>query len=196
MNIQVISEHSVAMDILPARAKVLDIGCRGFEFERYFTDKGHTVFCIDADPFIKNVPPAANFFLIAISDENGNCEIEHSPDPQATRIIKSARSNSSITMMTIESFTRMVNNVCGKIEWDLIKIDIEGEEVNVLKAAKHPIAKQVSVEFHAHCRPEQTRENLDELLKQLSQYYEIHNQVWESRHGAGFNYWDVLLIAK
>ena len=82
----------------------------------------------------------------------------------------------------------------GVEKWDLIKMDIEGEEIKVLRSLQHPYCKQISVEFHAHCG--QTKQELDELLDWLSTWYDIHNRVWEERHGAGFNYWDVLLIAK
>ena len=74
-------------------------------------------------------------------------------------------------------------------------MDIEGEEISVLEKSKHPIAAQVSVEFHAHAR-RQTKIQLDILLDWLSDWYEIKNRVWEERHCAGFNYWDILLIAK
>ena len=51
-------------------------------------------------------------------------------------------------------------------------------------------------QFHAHCVPSQTKESLDAILDALGQYYDIHNRDWKSMHGAGFNYWSVLLIAK
>ena len=192
-NIETVAEHSVNLELLPEQSNILDLGCRGFEFERHFSSLGHFVCCVDADPQIKDVPNDANFFRMAISNEEGECAIQNTVDPQARHIIKGIGTKK----MTIESFTETLNkNNIGKIAWDLIKIDIEGEEFNILKSSKHPIAKQVSVEFHAHCRIEQTKQSIEELLKELEQYYTVHNAVWETRHSAGYNFWDVLLIAK
>jgi len=95
-----------------------------------------------------------------------------------------------IEMVTLEEFNKRV----GVDYWDLIIMDIETCEYELLKQAKHPIAKQMSVEFHAHFG--QTKEQLDELLKMLSEYYYIRQDVWEEKHHAGFNYWDVIFIAK
>lgn len=184
-NVKVIAEHSVDLDLLPEKATILDAGCRGFEFTDYFEKKGHVVFSVDID----NLEDRKNYINIAISDTNGMCNVNHTPDPQATHI----SDGNQIHKVTIETLKERLHLK----RWDLIKLDIEGEEYNVLNnATNHPIANQISVEFHAHCRPEQSQKALDKLLDKLSEFYFIKNRSWESRHGAGFNYWDVLLIAK
>ena len=104
-------------------------------------------------------------------------------DPQARRLIEGG----DTLVFTFEE----LEEDHGK--FDLVKLDVEGEEIKILKSNKHPMAKQLSVEFHAHLG--QTKEELDALLEYLSQFYTIHAK-WESRHGAGFNYWDTLLISK
>lgn len=184
-NVKVIAEHSVDLDLLPTKATILDAGCRGFEFTDYFERKGHVVFSVDID----ELPEKRNYTRIAISDEDGKCGINKTNDPQATHILP----GDEIHKVTVKTMAERL-----KVKrWDLIKLDVEGEEYNILNNAEsHPIANQVSVEFHAHCRPEQTKQALDKLLDKLSEYYFIKNRNWESKHGAGFNYWDVLLIAK
>lgn len=179
MKIQVIGEHSVDLDLIHGGANALDIGCRDFNFDsdKYFT------FHIDIDE-LKN--KTGYYHRLAISDRCGTCGIKRSDDPQATRMTE----GNEIPMMTIPMFSKMV----GVKHWDVIKLDIEGEEIKVLKSLPHPYATQITVEFHAHCG--QTKEELDDLLDWLSGWYEIHNRNWEERHGAGFNYWDVLLIDK
>jgi FkbM family methyltransferase len=181
--IQLIGEHSVDVDLLRKSnsPNVLDLGCRGhtlrdLNHHHYYIMLREIDIDADANPQ----------YQLAISYKDGMAGVNKTNDPQATHITE----GSDIPMMTIATFSKMV----GVKHWDLIKMDIEGEEYNVLKHAKHPLATQVSVEFHAHIN--QTKEQLDELLTYLSQFYTIHNQVWESRHGAGYNYWDVLLIAK
>jgi hypothetical protein len=184
--IKVIAEHSVDTSLINYASKVLDLGCRGFEFVNqgmYWTrGSAHSpsFYCVDIDS------ESGPSYRLAISDRNGYCGIHRSDDPQATRIGE----GSDIPMMTIPTFSKMV----GVDKWDLIKMDIEGEEIKVLRSLQHPYCKQISVEFHAHCG--QTKQELDELLDWLSTWYDIHNRVWESRHCLNENYWDLLLIAK
>lgn len=175
---EVVAEHSVCISLLPEKANILDIGCRGFLFANFFL--GHNVFCIDMDKI------EGNYHQLAISDSDGLCGIAKNNDPQSTHVIDGF----NVRKMTLNSFSEMV----GIKNWDLIKMDIEGHEMLVLKSLKHPYAKQISVEFHAHCGIK--KEAIDSLLDYLSEWYEIHNRVWEKRHGCDFNYWDILLIAK
>lgn len=179
--VQQIGEHSVDVDLLvrdhPNYPFILDLGCRGYEFINGI--KGNNNFyTVDIDEF------EGNHFRIGISNKNGYCSI--TGEGQATKITE----GNDIPMMTLDMFSKMV----GVKKWDLIKMDIEGEEVKVLRSLKHPYCKQISVEFHAHCG--QTKKELDNLLDWLSEWYTIHNRVWEQRHCAGYNYWDILLIAK
>lgn len=176
--ISIIAEHSVNIHLLSIHSNILDLGCRDFEFANFF--HAHMVYPLDIAAL------DGEYYQIAISDKNGTCGIKHTADLQGAHIIP----NGEIRMMTIDSFSDFV-----KVKkWDLIKMDIEGEEIKVLRSLEHPYCKQITVEFHAHCR--QTKEELDSLLDWLEKWYHIHNRVWESRHGAGFNYWDVLLIAR
>lgn len=172
--IQVIAEHSVDLSLLPKNAIILDGGCRGFEFSNYFRELGHQVLAFDIDML------EGNYIRAALGLNDGWCSVNKTNDPQATHTIL----GNDTKIHKIESL--------GK--FDLIKLDIEGDEYEILKHSEHPMAKQLSIEFHAHCG-KQTKEQLDELLIYLSQYYNI-TATWESRYGAGFNYWDVLFIAK
>jgi len=182
-SIVVIAEHSIDEGRLPAHANILDAGCRDFTFYHAMRDLGHNVYPVDIDVLETDIP----YFRVALSHEDGECGIEYSRDPQATRL----RRGSGTRMMTLDSFSAMV----GVEKWDLIKLDIEGAEYEILKNAKHPIASQVSVECHCHST-DQTQRMWDELMEQLSDYYLIFGKVWEPRHGTHPSYWDILLIAK
>ena len=177
-----VAEHSFEPSLFPKKANILDIGCRGFEFTHYFKEKGHNVFSIDADHI-----DGGEYYLLAISGQEGRCSLLHTDDQQATHITE----GDEIPKYSIQSFSKYVDVA----RWDLIKMDIEGEEISVLEKSKHPIASQVSVEFHAHTG-RQDKIQLDILLDWLSNWYKIKNRVWEERHCAGFNYWDILLISK
>lgn len=181
-SIGVVEEHSVDESLLPIHANILDLGCRGFQFTNKLRELEHKVYPVDIGEF------EGDYYRYAIAHKDGSCGVSNERDPDATHIIE----GNEIPMMTIESFGKLV-----KVDkWDLIKMDIEGEEYNILKESKHPMAPQVSVEFHAHCVQSQTKGVLDNLLDWLSTWYYIHNRVWEEKHSCHANYWDILLIAK
>jgi len=174
--IEIISEHSVDLSLLPNSAVILDGGCRGFGFTDYFRALGHNVHAVDIDTLDRQ-----DYIRCAIGLKDGKCSVNYTNDPQATN----TKEGNDIDVYSIKSLHD---------SYDLIKLDIEGDEYEILKHSEHPMAKQLSIEFHAHCG-KQTKEQLDELLTYLSTWYDI-SATWESRHGAGFNYWDVLFIAK
>lgn len=179
-----IAEHSVKLSLLPRNkaCNILDLGCAGFEFTDYFRNKGHKVVSVDIQHF-----PDKEYYCLAIGGKDGRCGIEIPQDLQAAHVVP----GDMLTVMSLETFSKHV----GVDHWHVIKMDIEGSEIGVLKNAKHPIADQVSVEFHAHTG-RQTKVELDILLDWLSNWYYIENRYWEERHCAGKNYWDVLLIKK
>lgn len=181
-----VHEHTFDETLLKPGANVLDLGCRGFEFTDALHKLGCNLYPVDCDDL-----PGHSYYKCAIGHTEGFCEVIHTSDPLATYVKPSTDYNGT-HMHTIESFSKEV----GVTHWDLIKMDIEGSELSILWNIRHPIAKQISVEFHAHCRPVQTKEHLDQLIEHLSQWYTIYNAVWEKRHGCSENYWDVLLIAK
>jgi hypothetical protein len=176
-----VAEHTVDLSLIPKRSNILDCGCRNFSFANYFRERGHRVLAIDIDD-LEGV-----YLKVGISTESGECFVSDHADPQARKLV--SEGTKKVRTMTLNELEILTG-----YEFDLIKLDVEGEEINLLKRWKHPVSKQVSVEFHAHCG--QTKEELDELLNYLSQWYTVNNNVWESRHGAGCNYWDVLLISK
>lgn len=182
-----IAEHSVDLDLLPKNARILDAGCRGFGFTDAMQKLDHIVYPVDCD----DLKTVRNYHQLAIGGSNGTAGVVKTNDPQARHITE----GTDVEKITISSFAKRM----GLKKFDLIKLDVEGEESRILWQAntwnEHPLAAQISVEFHAHCGY-QTKTQLDDLLDWLDQWYTIHNRVWESRHGAGFNYWDILLIAK
>lgn len=196
--ITTIDEHSVDLSLLHEKANILDAGCRGMGFTNYFRQLGHKVVAIDID-YLEN----SDYRRVGLAAIGGKAYISTHTDPQARKLIspKPFEKMNTANMKTLaanEVFVLTLNQIKkgeGIESFDLIKLDIEGEEYSVLRTATHPVAKQISCEFHAHTGS-QTKEELDELLEWMSEWYTIHNAVWEKRHGCSENYWDVLCTAK
>lgn len=178
-----IGRSTIDLSLLPEKANILSIGWAGEALLKYLDELGHNIFQTDADRGFSSAT-----HNIAISDKNGTCSLICNAEGKQKHIIP----GNDIEKMTIDAFNERV----GIIEWDLIKMNMAGEEYRVLRGALHPIAKQVSIQFHEHTPAAIGKENLDELLKQLSKFYTVHNQVWEIDGREAYNYWDILLIAK
>lgn len=179
-SIQVIAEHSVNMDLLPEKSNILDAGCRGFEFTDYFRDLGHNVRAFDIDNF-----PGKNYYMTAITGRTGRVGVKRFSDKNATKVCK----GDDVCSETIENITK----ICQLDLWDLIKLDIEGSEKEVIMSLNKAPAKQLSIEFHAHCAY-----GLEEIDKQVDKLislgYDAVQHTIEKRHGLGFNAWDSLFI--
>lgn len=180
--IEVVHEHSVDMELLPAKATILDLGCRGFQFGNYFRKLGHEVHEVDMDSGLHG-----KYDQCAITNYTGYCGIIHFPDPQATRVGLGA----SIPCYTLEDYMKLK----GVEFFDLLKSDIEGAEYEMIMSLAKAPAKQLSIEWHLHCG--QTKEQVREAGEKL-----INLGYWPKRlelteqHGAGLNYWDSLFILK
>lgn len=186
--IQTIAEHSLIPSLFPySGAKVLDAGCRGFEFAKELKPFRCRVWCIDADELEQG-----DFYdRVALSDFDGVGYLVKSDDKQATRIQRKPTEH-EVTCTTLK-FLSFQYSVAF---WDLIKLDIEGSEYEVIMSMEKPFAKQLSIEFHLHTgiygQAEMTM--MEDKLKALG--YEAIKHDYTSQHGAGFNYWDSLWVLK
>jgi hypothetical protein len=177
-----ICEHSIMTSIIGTNSTVLDVGCRDFGFTNAMKALGCKVYSIDPDIL------DGDYYRCAISNEDGLCGLVHTKDPQGKYI----KTGNEIKKYTIESFGKMV----GIDQWDVVKLDCEGEEYNILISLTSPPAKQLSIEFHEHTERKIGRDNIDMILKHLDNWYDRKVINWDTRHGAGYNYWDVLLVLK
>lgn len=186
--IEVIAEHSVDLSLLPEKANILDLGCRGFLFFDELTRRGHYVAAIDVDKLDTYKPYAQ----AAVTSVNGGyVDIVKSKDPQGTTVKQSS------IPTDVRSYT--INGLCGVFGiqfWDLIKIDIEGSEYEVIMSLTEPPAKQLSIESHLHTGiygDAQVKEMEDKLLS-LGYFPVKHDKT--QAHGMGWNYWDSLWVMK
>jgi hypothetical protein len=179
--IEVIAEHSVDIDLLPEKAKILDIGCRGFIFTDEMRRRGHNVMAIDIDKFDRD-----DYFQLAISNKVGRVGIKRAPDPQATMIMN----GDEVMCMDLKMLMLTAN-----IDFfDLIKIDVEGSEYDIIMSLQRPPAKQLSIEFHLHTGIYEIQAVTQMRLKLFDLGYIAVKHDKTSQHGMGENYWDSLFI--
>jgi FkbM family methyltransferase len=171
---------------------IIDIGCRDFTFADYF--EGKAVYCVDVDSKVfEGVNKPHTLLNLAISDktgesgyyENGEGTCLKDIDPDQGHPFKPCK---TITMEDLYKITG--ENV------DILKLDCEGAEYIILGETFKPIPKQISVEMHHHCVPDLHNKHYQSIVERLSKDYTMHNDVWEQRHGCGYNFWDTLFIRK
>lgn len=181
VDVKVIAEHSVAMNLLPKQAKVLDLGCRGFLFKDEMQRLGHNVLAVDIDEFERD-----DYFQIAISNFVGRVGIKRSNDPQATTITE----GSELMCMDLKMLM-----LTARIDFfDLIKMDIEGSEYEVIMSMDKPYCKQISWEAHLHTGVynEDAVIEMENKLDSLGYVPAVHSKT--KAHGMGLNFWDSLWI--
>ena len=182
MNIEVIAEHSVDVDLLPEKAKILDLGCRGMLFTNEMRRLGHEVIALDCDDLGSHIP----YWRMAVSDYNGRAGVKKSRDPQATTITV----GNDIVCVTLQNLSELTSTPF----WDVIKLDIEGSEYEVIMSMDRPYAKQLSIEFHLHTGVYGEAEMLLMENKLLSLGYFPVKHDKTRQHGLSYNYWDSLFI--
>ena len=180
--IEVIHEHSVDLSLLPEKATILDLGCRGFAFTNHFRELGHTVHAVDIDDL-----QHGDYDQCAITNYNGMCGIIHTGDPQGTKI----GPGDAIRCYTLEDYMKLK----GVEFWDIIKSDCEGSEVEIIMSLEKATAKQYSCEWHLHIG--QSKEHVALAVEKLQQLgYEIATHELSEMHGSGLNFWSSLFILK
>lgn len=191
-----IAGHTIDKSVL-GDGVIIDVGCRGFEFSRYFMGRGVHIWCIDPDVSVFSTQPIDERLIampVAIYDkkgesfyyENGEATCLKEIDPDQTHPFKPCK---TITMEDLYKITG--DNV------DVLKLDCEGAEYIILGETFKPIPKQISVEFHHHCVPDLHIKHFDSIMKRMYKDYIVASGgEWEKRHGCDYNYWDVLFLRK
>lgn len=180
-----VAEHTLEETLLPEKANILDLGCRGFLFADELKRLGHNVFCVDVEDFHDH---GHNFYRCAITGKNGYYRIVISNDPNATTVKECGYQENDILGFTLPHFLKSLPKM------DLIKFDIEGSEYEVIMSLTEPPAKQLSIEFHLHTGIyglEQVAEMRDKLE---SLGYTTVKHDMTKQHGMGLNFWDSLFI--
>jgi hypothetical protein len=178
-------EHTVDLALLPDNSKILDHGCRGFQFTNYMRslDLGYKVYPVDIDKL-----EGQAYHQCAITNFNGRCGVLRGSDPQGTRI----KQGDEINAYTLTRFSELLD-----VDWwDLVKMDVEGAEMEIILSLEEPIATQISVEFHLHTGIYTQKEMIEVEGKLRTLGYEFAQHELTEQHGAGYNYWNSLFILK
>lgn len=145
---------------------VIDVGCRDFEFSKWFIGK-NKVFAFDVDDEVfQNVPEGIIGINKAVSSLAGSGKFYRNGE---TTTLKSVGSRAwpefQCDVLSIEDvFARTGDDV------EILKLDCEGSEYDILMNMR-PVPKQISVEFHKHLWPDLHEERFDSVVKYLCQHY-------------------------
>lgn len=200
MNLQCISEHTIDLSLINRQSKVLDLGCRSFGWASQMLHYVDTVYCVDADNDVRSFNKRMPVMNVAVSDTNdqvvqfikhgngtGNY-IHRGTNPKPAKCKEQVANTLTLPAIVNAAFG-------GTTFIDLIKCDIEREEVRVIQSLTAPPAKQLSIEFHKHCGS--TDEEVLWCFDKLGSlgYVLVFND-YSEKYGCGINWWDTLFILK
>lgn len=189
MNIQVIAEHSVALDLLSGGI-CIDVGCRGFQFSEAMRDLGLKVVAFDIEDM--EPPKDVHFVKSAVMTEYRTVRYVNTNDQQAKFV-----SIEGIEVQAVDIKDVYRDLLSDMTCIDVLKLDCEGSEYIILSDPDFmAVPRQISVEFHMHCHRELHDQYYDKCLENLLKYYEPVQHEMTQAHGAGWNYWDSLFIRK
>ena len=160
MNLQKLgAEHTIDVDLLPKAPKILDAGCRGFEFDLELLKlrPAAKIIALDPDPTIDKSPDRRIAFIRAALTEkdvksvcwqgpsgDGAFIIGGENDPGFRWPVHDAASVAEVANVTL----KQIMDEFKIAHFDLVKLDCEGSEFGLLESWPGPIATQISVEFH------------------------------------------------
>lgn len=200
MDLKCIAEHTIDLSRITRDSKVIDIGCRAFGWAKAMLEYIDYIACIDADPDIEQPPGDKIEFIncavcgpeerkhefgtfIKYGNGTGNYLDDGRQKPRHhTKVY--------VPLVTINELTARLGYV------DLIKMDIEGSEIDVIKSLVSPPATQLTIEWHLHTG--KTRHiDIKACFYHLEDLgYEKVFEDYSRKHGLGENYWDTLFILK
>jgi FkbM family methyltransferase len=206
LNLHSIATHTVDLDLLPEVPRVLDAGCRDFDFTRGILElrPKAAILAIDADPDLPSPPPelARNIAVLRLalvgdsreraryfrgSTGHGNflSDLDRYYDMQPVEVACVNMNDLLWGARTEQAGPRFI---------DLVKLDIEGSEFQVLERWPGPVAKQISVEFHDWDKPQYDKVYYHDLFGMLGKFGYRVVQHELSIQGTGCGHWDTLIV--
>lgn len=150
MKVENIKQHSYLENYINENSIILDLGSNKGEFSKEIVKKHDCkAYGIEANPnIIRNIESdKIQIHNIAISNKNGKISINIPKDGDASTTFHEKSDSVEVDCITIERFMEKKD-----IEiLDLLKIDIEGEEIKLIRGSIDTLTscvKQISVEYH------------------------------------------------
>lgn len=192
-----VDSHSYCPDFLIG-GPVLDVGARGFIYSRHFAGKGHRVIALDPSPDVEDPKePNLEYMRLALVGVEGKRELVMHENHDG-RFIKSPGEASELTKYPVVEVEGVnistLSTRCNVPQWDLVKINCEGEEYEILPRWPGPIARQMVVSFHEHWRPAGNAK-ISAIVEYLKQWYTPVKHLVEFKH-YGHNFWDSVFALK
>ena len=164
--------HHFISNVLSSNSVVLDFGANTGEFTDFVSNNYNVaVYAFEANgELIKSRTnnPKVKFFNFAIVDKDGPCKFFLSDSSKAHSIYKDIAGKDTcieVEGMTINSILKFL-----KLEQvDLLKVDIEGAEINVLNSISPKdllVFDQITIEFHDFVNPK-LRKDVDNLKRKI-----------------------------
>jgi hypothetical protein len=189
MKIEVIHEHSVAVDLLTGGV-CIDVGCRGFKFSEAMRDKRCKVVGFDIEDM--EPPEGIDFCKYAVLTEFKQVYYIDTKDQQAKFISTHGKEVQAIDIKTI--YRELLEDAACI---DILKLDCEGSEYIILSDPDFVAApRQITVEFHMHAHRALHDQYYKKCMDNLLKYYVPVKHELTQAHGAGWNWWDSLFIRK
>jgi FkbM family methyltransferase len=209
MNIRKLGpEHSVCVDLLPERPTVLDVGCRGFEFDLELLKlrPQARILALDPDPAIPDPQiPRITFQHRAVTEKLQQW-VQWQGEGDGAYICAAAGDpgygwgvSNTATACTVENTN--IPDLMKEFSvdhWDIVKLDCEGSEFGILENWPGPIATQLSIEFHDCINP--ARWNAEYYVKLFAgplRFYRL--ALWGLTPlgpGDTMGHWDSLLVLR
>ena len=173
MKINIFLHHTFISDYLNPDSIVVDLGAGKGEFTKFITNKfGSKIYAVEPVPELFDKISSSPLIIkdrCCISDKNGFRELNIIPNccPTMHKSLDQTRVSRKIKVK-VKNFKNFLDQYnINRV--DLLKIDIEGEEFNLLKNIDEKTLDrihQITVEFHDFLWPE-LEKTADEIKKKL-----------------------------
>lgn len=202
MNLQTLASHTVNLDLLPGAPRVLDVGCRNFDFTRAILKVRPRAEIVAMDPDRKIVAPDISQMMFIRAALVGDARNDA---PYCS--FSTGEANHLVWNGVIEPDSEVYRVPCYSVgswvhDFDVVKLDCEGSEFGILENWPGPVATQISVEFHDgifpdRCKPLTWDEYFMKLFDgPLKDYRVVKHRRSAVGPAATWGYWDSLLVLK
>jgi FkbM family methyltransferase len=198
MKLTRICEHTFIIDVLSSSCKILDLGVNKAEFTLGIKEKikDCQIFGAEANPILyRDLPNISNFTCInaAVAGYDGEAIFYKSPDIDGSIVIEynTVENNERFNIKAV-SLPKLFE-LSGFNEIDLLKIDVEGSELEIFESTSADFlknsVKQITCEFHDFINP-------DDIPRIKGIINKLENIGFSTKKFSYHTYGDVLFINK